>query len=71
MKNRGTYIDYEKEMPGPICKQWKEIIELIEEKHYEQEKELAFCHQYIDNLEENATKRLVNLILGELKDEGE
>ncbi|MCI9177670.1 MAG: hypothetical protein HFJ28_03685 [Clostridia bacterium] len=35
MKDRGIYIDYKKEMPGPISKDFKEIIKLIKEKQYD------------------------------------
>ncbi len=67
MHNRGTYINYQEEMPGPICKQWRKVIELIENNDYDKQKEIDFCHKYIENLEENATKQLVNLILDNMK----
>ena len=40
--NRGTYIDYMSEMPGPICKDFKEIMKMIEENKYDKEKEKNF-----------------------------
>lgn len=65
--NRGTYIDYMSEMPGPICKDFKDIIKMIKENNYDEKKERNFCKKYIENIEENATKRIVRLILNNLK----
>lgn len=64
--NRGTYIDYMSEMPGPICKDFKDIIKMIKENNYDEEKEKKFCEKYIENIEENATKKLANLILSNI-----
>lgn len=65
--NRGTYIDYMSEMPGPICKDFNEIIQQIENNIYDKSKEEAFCKKYIENIEENATKKIVKLILENVK----
>ena len=66
--NRGTYIDYMSEMPGPICKDFKEIIKMIEENKYDKEKEKNFCQKYVKNIEKNATKKLAELVLNNMKD---
>ncbi len=68
MQDRGTYIDYKKEMPGPICEDFKQIIEMIESNYYDEEKEEEFCHKYIENLEKNATEQLTDFILGKIKE---
>ena len=66
--NRGTYIDYMSEMPGPICKDFKEIMKMIEENKYDKEKEKNFCQKYVKNIEKNATKKLAELVLNNMKD---
>lgn len=65
--NRGTYIDYMGEMPGAICKDFKEIMKMIEENQYDKEKEKNFCQKYVENIEENATKKLAELVLNNVK----
>ena len=50
-------------MPGPICKDFSEILNLIETNNVNLKKEIAFCQKYIENLDKNATKELVKLIL--------
>ncbi len=62
MNDRGTYIDYKKEMPGPICENFEEIINYIKRDIYDKEKEEKFCLKYVENLDENATEKLVNFI---------
>ena len=62
MYERGLYIDYKAEMPGPICANFKDIIKMIEQNYHEVEKEEKFRKKYIENLDKNATKELVKLI---------
>ncbi len=62
MNDRGTFLNYKKEMPGPICKSFNEIIKLIQENKYDTQKEQEFCNKYIENLDKNATKELVEFI---------
>lgn len=69
MHNRGTYINYEKEMPGFICKNFSEIIKLIEQNKYDAGKIKKFCNKYIENIERNATDDLFNFILTIMKGE--
>ena len=64
--NRGTYIDYISEMPGPICKDFKQIMKLIEENEFDKIKEEKFCQKYIENINENATKKLAELVLNNM-----
>lgn len=63
MDDRGWYIDYKKEMPGPIKKDIYEIMKLIEEDKWNRQEVIDFKRKYIDDLSENATKNIVNLIL--------
>ncbi len=65
--NRGTYIDYMSEMPGPICKDFKEIMKMIETNKYNKEKEKRFCQKYVENIEENATKKIAELVLNNIE----
>ena len=64
--NRGTYIDYISEMPGLICKDFKQIMKLIEENEFDKIKEEKFCQKYIENINENATKKLAELVLNNM-----
>lgn len=63
MDERGTYINYKEEMPGPICENFKDIVMMIENNVYNKQKEISFCNKYIENLKENATKKIVKFIM--------
>ena len=63
MNDRGTYINYKKEMPGAICKSFKNIIKLIENDEYDREKQEEFCKKYIENLDDDATEKLSKFII--------
>ena len=49
-------------------KDFKEIMKMIEENQYDKEKEKNFCQKYVENIEENATKKLAELVLNNMKD---
>lgn len=59
---RGFYIDYEREMPGVISKDIKEILKAIENEDYDYKKIQEFKDKYVINIE-NCTEKIVNLIL--------
>lgn len=63
MDDRGWYIDYKKEMPGPILSNFKDIIKMIEDKQYNKEKINEFKNKYIDDLSENLTNKLTKFVL--------
>ena len=63
MNDRGWYIDYKEEMPGPIEKNIDDIMQLIEEKKWDKQKIIDFKNKYIDDLSNNVTKKIVELIL--------
>ncbi len=67
--DRGTYTPYLEEMPGPISKDFSEIMKSIQKNQYDVEKIEKFCNKYIENLERNATEDLSNLILATMKGE--
>lgn len=67
--DRGTYTPYLEEMPGPISKNFSEIIKSIEENKYDVEKIVKFCNKYIENLDKSATEELSNFILATMKGE--
>lgn len=61
IKNRGFYIDYEKEMPGLISKDIKVILDAIEKNDFDYKRLESFKEKYIDDFENN-TKEIVKLI---------
>ena len=63
MDDRGWYIDYKKEMPGPILSEFKDIIKMIEEKQYDRKRIIEFKKKYIDDLSKNSTNKLTKFIL--------
>ena len=65
--DRGTYISYLEEMPGPISKEFSKIMQSIQENQYDVQKIEKFCNKYIENLDKNATTQLANLILENMK----
>ena len=67
--DRGTYISYLEEMPGPISKNFSDIIQAIKENQYDLGKIEKFCSKYIENLDRNATEYLSNFILATMKGE--
>ena len=67
--DRGTYTPYLEEMPGPISKDFSEIMKSIQKHKYNIEKIEKLCNKYIENLERNATEDLSNLILATMKGE--
>ena len=63
MNDRGWYIDYKNEMPGPIEKNIKSIMKLIDERKWDKQKIIDFKSKYIDDLSNDVTKKIVKLIL--------
>ena len=67
--DRGTYTSYLEEMPGPISKDFSDIMQAIKENQYDVERIEKFCNKYIENLDRNATEDLSNFILATMKGE--
>lgn len=63
MDDRGWYIDYNKEMPGPILSNFKDIIKMIEDKEYDKQSIIEFKNKYIDDLSKNLANKLTKFIL--------
>ena len=63
MDDRGWYIDYNQEMPGPILSDFNDIIKMIEYKQYDKQKIIEFKNKYIDNLSKDSTNKLAKFIL--------
>ncbi len=61
IKKRDFYIDYEKEMPGIISKDAKEIIKNIDKDKYDLEKIKTFSKKYVD-IKGDPTKNICNFI---------
>ena len=62
MRNRGVYIDFEKEMPGVISKDIKVIVKAIEDKIWFPQKIEKFSNKYIEKRKTSITKEIVKLI---------
>ena len=61
--NRGFYIDYRTEMPGPISKDINEILNLIEDNVVYEDKLNDFIEKYCIINEEPVTGKIVNFIV--------
>ena len=61
-KDRGMYLDYEKEMPGPICFSEDEIIDAIINNKFELEKVLKFKNKYFKFQDGKSTQRVAKFI---------
>lgn len=63
IKNRGFYINYQKEMPGLITRDIKKIMLAIEENKFDFERLRDFKEKYIYSGYKNNTTTLVELIM--------
>lgn len=61
-KERGFYINYEKELPGKISDDANEIIKDIREKNYSLDRVEYFANKYIEN-KENCTEKIKCFLL--------
>ena len=64
-KDRGFYYDFESNVPGDIVKTDDELIKLIKEGSYNTEKHNSFLKMQFDYLDENTSKRIVDLLFAE------
>lgn len=58
----GIYLDYEKEMPGPICKTEGEVISIINKNEYDLNRIESFKNKYFQYFDGKSTQRVVQLI---------
>lgn len=63
LNNRGLTIDYEKELPGAVCRNAKELITSIDNNQYDINQVIEFRKKYVTNIED-CTKKIVNFIQG-------
>lgn len=63
LNNRGLTIDYEKELPGVVCRDAKELITSIDNNQYDINQVIEFRKKYVTNIED-CTKKIVNFIQG-------
>jgi len=61
MSKRDIYIDYKKEMPGPICDTATELAQALSAKYYDYVKLEQFLNRYVE-VTGNETENIVNLI---------
>lgn len=66
MNDRGWYIDYKKEMPGPIEKNIENIMKLIEERKWDKEEIINFKNKYIDDLSDDVTNKIIKLVINNM-----
>lgn len=64
---RDFFIDYEKEVPGPICKNAKEVIDFLEKNDYTKYEKKFLISKYVDLEVKNYTKNMVEKIIDILK----
>lgn len=64
IKERGLYFDFEKDAPGPLCRDTESIIDYINnlDKSFDRDKLLAFKKQYVSACDGHATERTIALI---------
>ena len=67
MDDRGWYIDYNKEMPGPIVSDFDNIVKMIESKKFDKQKIIEFRNKYIEDLSKKSTNKLTKFILELIK----
>jgi CDP-ribitol ribitolphosphotransferase len=61
---RGFYLDYEKDLPGPVVKNTEEIIDWISSGAYNLEKIKQFKEKYFDAVNDgNSSSRFINELL--------
>ncbi len=62
MASRSFYLDYEKDMPGAICKDADEVETVLKDFCFDLEAVKNFAHSYVEKTE-CVTKELANLVL--------
>ena len=62
MASRSFYLDYEKDMPGAVCKDVDEVETVLKDFRFDLEAVRNFAHNYVEKTE-GVTKELANLVL--------
>lgn len=66
METRDLYIDYKKEMPGPICSTAAETIQAIAEKSCDLKKVRTFLNKYVTPQSNCETKDIIEFIFAQI-----
>ena len=61
--SRDFYYPYKSFVPGPIAKNTKDIIEIIESQNFEKEKLESFREKFFDHFDGKSTKRVVDMLM--------
>lgn len=60
---RDFYLDYERELPGPLLKNQNELFEFIKRENFEQDDRIeAFRNKYMKNCDGKSSERIANVI---------
>ena len=65
MSARDLYIDYQKEMPGPICMNATDLVQAISSEQYNYEKLEDFLHKYVE-ITGHETQNIVSFIFDQI-----
>ena len=60
------YIDYQTQLPGPVCYQIDELIDIIESHQYDEKKMNDFKELMIAPYQQSYTDDFVNFVLSEI-----
>lgn len=65
--SRGFHRDYEESAPGKICRTFDALLQAIQQKDFEEEKQKRYVEKHFDFIDTHASDRVIDwLILGEL-----
>lgn len=59
---RGLNVDYETEMPGPVCRTVDELIEAIDGGQYNMDRLRQFADKYVNIRDGSATNKIIDLL---------
>ena len=60
---RGFYLDYNKDLPGPIVESMDDLISIIKDNNYDYDRLDKFLKYEFDYLDSNSSKRIVDYLL--------
>lgn len=63
IKERDFYYEYESLVPGPIVENTDELVQALQNTHFNKEKIIEFKQKFFDEPDGQATKRFINQII--------
>ncbi|WP_288268621.1 CDP-glycerol glycerophosphotransferase family protein [uncultured Methanobrevibacter sp.] len=60
---RGFYLDYNKDLPGPIVENMDDLVGIIKDNNYDYDRLDKFLNYEFDYLDSNSSKRIVDYLL--------